>query len=58
MIQAVIHDVSCGLHQVIVHLVIAIHRDPRHLFRTRVLLLIKDGLQRGHSCIVLMVQGF
>ncbi|PSR20186.1 MAG: hypothetical protein C7B45_16120 [Sulfobacillus acidophilus] len=33
--KTVIHEISCRLHQVMVHWIVAVHRDSRHLLRSR-----------------------
>ena len=58
MRKAVVDNVPRRFHHVVSDLVVTIHGDSGHLFRSGQLLLVKNGLQLCDSRIVLMVKGF
>ncbi len=56
--QAIVDEVSRGLHHVVVNAVVTGHRDARHLFGSRQFLKIQDRVQLRQAPVVLMVNGF
>ena len=56
--QAIVDEVSRGLHHVVVNAVVTGHREARHLFGSRQFLKIQDRLPLRQAPVVLMVNGF